>query len=445
MKKTIILFLCLSLFLIGQAQVSKTINVTTPGTLSSYLKSDNKSMITNMTITGNIDARDLKLIRDSILNLAVLDVSAVTIVEYEGVKGTFASGALYPANELPAFSFYNGFIPKASTITSVLLPNSITSIGAEAFAYCIGLTKITIPNSVTIIGTGAFDGCKELSHISIPNSVKTIGSFAFYNCVSIESLTLPAFISEIGIYAFCGCTGISNNLVIPRTLSEIAGYAFALCSGMKGSLVIPNTISDIGERAFASCSGISGELIIPNTVISIGTNAFYNCSSLTTITIPQSVKSIGTGVFAFCYNLDSIHSNAVVPVELFSETNAYEVFEKVDKTTCILYVPIGSASAYKVASQWKDFNNIIEEKILPVQNLRFIDIYPNFVSDKFQINGINEPCRVSLFDLNGRLLLTKIIIPNEYISVNSLPKGAYLVKISTSVGVVTRKILKIKP
>ncbi len=441
MKKTIILLLSLFLFVIVHSQVSKTIHVITAGTLNSYLKNVNKSTITNITLTGNIDARDIKMIRDSILNLTVLDVSATTIKEYEGSEGTLSpQTTLYSANEFPPFSFYNGFITKASIIKSILLPNSITSIGADAFSNCFGLTYIEIPNSVTIIGDGSFDGCTCLSKISMPNSVKTIGRFAFYKC-GLEDLTLPDSVSEIGEYAFAACTLISNDLVIPTTLSNIGVSTFQSCSGIKGSLVLPNTISVIGENAFNGCTGFSGGLLIPNSVISIGSHAFFGCTGLTSITIPQSVKSIGSWAFCYNYKLDSIHANSLEPIDLSSVSG---VFKDIDKTSCILYVPLGSASAYKAAGQWKDFKNLIEEQVLPLQNLRFIDIYPNFVSDKFKINGINEACRICIFDLNGKVLLTNEIKPNEYVSINSFAKGEYLVKISTRVGWVTRKILKIE-
>jgi hypothetical protein len=139
---------------IGQAQVSKTVNVTAGG-LSTALTSTELATVTNLTITGTIDARDFVTMRDSMPALAVVDISAVTIAAYTGNGGT-SSDTSYPANTIPDYSFYNENTSKGkTTLTTILLPSSVTSIGYDAFYNCSGLTSIIIPNSVTSIGNYA--------------------------------------------------------------------------------------------------------------------------------------------------------------------------------------------------------------------------------------------------------------------------------------------------
>jgi hypothetical protein len=131
-------------------------------------------------------------------------------------------------------------------MTSVTIPNSVTSIGISAFWSCYNLTSVTIPNSVTSIGRSTFDGCSSLTSITIPNSVTSMGS-----------------------YAFSGCTGLT-------------------------SITIPNSVTSIGGSAFSGCSGLTS-ITIPNSVTSIGEGAFYNCTGLTSVynysTLPQSINS----------------------------------------------------------------------------------------------------------------------------------------------------------
>ncbi len=89
-----------------------------------------------------------------------------------------------------------------SGLTSVVIPNSVTSIGYNAFKDCASLTSVEIPASVTSIGAFAFDGCGSLASMVIPNSVASIGNYAFYNCTSLTSVEIPASVKNIGEAAF---------------------------------------------------------------------------------------------------------------------------------------------------------------------------------------------------------------------------------------------------
>ena len=250
-----------------------------------------------------------------------------------------------------------------SGLTSIDIPNSVTSIGRWAFYYCDGLTSVTIPNSVTSIGEGAFESCISLTSVTIPNSVTSIGYRTFYHCRSLTSINVASDNSN-----YCSVDGVLFNkdkttliqypggkqgsYTIPNSVTSIGDGAFDDCDGLT-SVTIPNSFTCIGEDAFSYCDGLTS-VTIPNSVTSIGEDAFGWCSGLTSVTIGNSVTSIGDGAFSECYGLTSVTNYASTPQNLGSN-----VWNGVDKSTCVLYVPAGSISAYQSADVWKNFTNIL--------------------------------------------------------------------------------------
>ena len=190
-----------------------------------------------------------------------------------------------------------------SGVISITIPNSVTSIGSSAFYGCSGLTSITIPDSVTSIGSSAFFGCSGLTSVTIPDSVTSIESSAFFGCSGLTSITIPDSLTSIGSSAFSSCSGLTS-VTIPDSVTSIGSSAFAGCSGLT-SITIPDSLTSIGSSAFSSCSGLTS-VTIPDSVTSIGQSAFYNCSGLTSIIIPDSVTSIGSSAFSGCNGLESI-------------------------------------------------------------------------------------------------------------------------------------------
>ena len=201
------------------------------------------------------------------------------------------------------FNIKNGILKKyTGKDADVVIPDSVTEIGIQAFEDCRRLKSVTIPGSVTEIGDWAFSGCKRLTNITIPDSITKIGGDAFRGCSSLTSITIPDSVTKIGDLTFCDCTSLTN-VTIHDSVTEIGYSAFHGCSGLT-SVTIPDGVTEIGEGTF-SCSGLTS-VTIPDGITSIGKQAFSGCSGLTNITIPDSVTEVGVGAFYGCSGLTSI-------------------------------------------------------------------------------------------------------------------------------------------
>lgn len=396
-------------------QKIKTIHVAEPGTIRSLLTIEERRMLTNLNVTGIIDSRDIRFLCTSMEALITLDLDSVTIAAYTGTGGASDSehSVFYPANTIPNYSFYDYYLTRNSKTTlknivlphtissigesafagctglsSIIIPSGLISIGESAFVGCTGLTSIEIPNSTTSIGEWAFGSCTSLTAITIPSGVITIGECAFINCSALTMITIPASVNKIGERAFDKCTNLkhfnidsTNNYYssidgvlfnkdkttllcfpsangdykIPNGVIVIGNSAFYFCTNLK-SISVPNSVNTIGNSAFGFCEGLIS-FTTPTSVTSIGTWAFNACTSLTTITIPQNVRSIGEGAFCWCPELSSIYAFSVKPINL---SPSWYIFDGINTSTCILYVPMGSKSIYQTAYKWGDFKNIVE-------------------------------------------------------------------------------------
>jgi hypothetical protein len=228
-------------------------------------------------------------------------------------------------------------------LTSVTLPDSITSIGDETFADCYSLTAIsvaaqnpvysslngvlfdknqttlvaypargpinyTIPDGVTNIGNGAFYGCGNLASVTIDNGMTSIGKTAFSFCSRLGNIGIPDSVTSIGDSAFRACTGLTN-AAIPYSVTNIGDYAF-YDTGL-ARVTIPNGVTNIGDSVFGGCVKLTN-VTIGDGVTTIGTNAFGYCG-LTNLTIPNSVTSIGSLAFENCFGLTNAYFRGNAP------------------------------------------------------------------------------------------------------------------------------------
>jgi hypothetical protein len=243
------------------------VDVTTAGTLSTLLTSEEDTTITSLTVTGSIDARDFKFIRDKMTNLTALNIKKVTIQAYNGTDGTSTLNITsYPANEIPESAFFrcNGtVVGEALKLKSIILPDFVRSIGHFAFSSCNGLTSITIPNPVTSIGSGAFMGC-NISKLTIGNSVITIGDNAFSGCTKLTSIELPNSVNLIGHGAFSCCFQLTSIYSNATTPPELSGIYSSMNTGVFSSVNINACTLHVpaGSKAAYQAAGQWGDFYI---------------------------------------------------------------------------------------------------------------------------------------------------------------------------------------
>lgn len=200
----------------------------------------------------------------------------------------------------------------SSNLTSIIIPDTVTSIGAQAFYDCSGLTAVyyegTIEQWVEIsfydttsnpicYAHHLYIGDSEVTDLVIPDAVTSIGAFAFYGCSGLTSITIPDSVTTIREWAFHDCSGLTS-IIIPSSLTSIEGCVFAGCSGLT-NIIIPDSVTSIEDGAFCGCSGLTS-ITIPANVTSIGASAFKGCSGLTSITIPNTVTRIKEYAFHEC-------------------------------------------------------------------------------------------------------------------------------------------------
>ncbi len=250
MKTIFLLFISLFITITLQAQVFKTANVT-PGHLRVVLTAEELATVTNLTLSGTIDARDFKTMRDDMPNLTEIDLSRTTIAEYTGTEGTtsrFGESSTYYANAIPANAFCNEKTEKWNTsLTTFVFPLNVTSIEWHAFLHCTGLNSINIPSLVTSIGEGSFASCTGLKSLNIPSSVITIGTAAFMDCSNLTSVIIPPSVTSIGAVAFAGCANLTS-VNIPFSVTNIGWAPF------EGSGTIINV--DNNNPNYSSIDGI---------------------------------------------------------------------------------------------------------------------------------------------------------------------------------------------
>ena len=244
-----------------------------------------------------------------------------------------------------------GFFHGCSSLTDIILPNELRTIGEGTFAFCSSLASIKIPENVTTIGDYAFyecsaldsiqwnakncrnwesydqapfysiasqitsfefgenvlviplgicDNMENISSITIPRSVKTIEESAFYGCSGLSKINIPNNVTTIEARAFQGCSSV-DSLWIGDGITSIPHHTFCNCYSLDFADL--NKVESIGEYAFQS-SGLK-EITIPNSVTNIDKMAFYNCSSLTSVTIPNNAMNLGADVWKGC-SLSSI-------------------------------------------------------------------------------------------------------------------------------------------
>lgn len=323
----------------GEARQYYVVHVEEAGTLGDLIEADKKNpaKIKNLKVSGNIDFRDFRFMRDEMDILQAVNLKESKIVGYtwyysisiDGGNSSFyeyfsgevpstieerkaAVQARYPdatitwwssgetssclEDAIPSSAFY-----EKSSLVYFVFPEKVTSIGSSAFRDTMLSGALVIPDDVVSIGDSAFRGT-FITSLQLPAGVKTLGGSAFYNCQVLSgTLALPAGLESIGSSCFYGCSSLTGQLVIPEGLTTIPSSCFYNCSNLTGDLIIPEGVTEIGSSAFSSCGGLNGQLVLPESLKTFGSHAFNSCSFQGELVIPSQITEI-TDTSVFSYN-----------------------------------------------------------------------------------------------------------------------------------------------
>lgn len=357
-------------------EMSSTTKAITAGNLATTLTSAEKTGLIKLKLTGTMDARDFKFIRDSLNTLTSLDLSGISVVALNNsTEGTAGNTAInYPANVIPASAFLNKNIIDSIALPAVLdsignsafkgctrlayapLPPTITSVAAAAFAGCDKLTDAQLPNVTTLgdkvfsgcsslknvtltalsaMGQNIFTGCTSLAAVSLPSAITMLPKGTFSGCSSLSSVSIPG-VSSIGEDAFSACIKLSS--IDLSNVTNMGRAAFSGCQGLK-TVTLPGA-TVIADNAFAACSGLT-TLTIPSTVTTLSAYSFLNCTGLTSVTIPKSVNYIAPTAFEGCTGLMlSFESGS----NYFADTDGV-VYTSAAKT-CLVSCPASKSGSF---------------------------------------------------------------------------------------------------
>ena len=323
---------------------------------------------------------------------SVPDVEPTLNVYIGGCVDTIGKSALYGLKNMTACTIGNGtkrimsnaFI-NCMSLSSLTIPNTVETIDAKnAFgnnsenaspwwkSYSANTNNhygnIVYINDVAVVATSTtvstfnfkentkciagtcFYGCKNFSKINIPSTVKYIGDSAFYDCSSLSQLTLNEGLEIIEKQAFNLCQKLKS-VTIPNSVNTLGDYAFAACSGFT-SVTIGSGLTSVGEYTFAHCSGITN-VSLTEGLTKLGYTMFNNCVKLSSVVIPSTIEYIGGNAFSYCSGLTSVTCLAENPPELGDTAAFYN-------STCPIYVPSQSVSAYKSATNWSTYASRIQ-------------------------------------------------------------------------------------
>jgi hypothetical protein len=350
---------------------------------------DYTSRVFRLKVSGTINSYDMMIMRNKMINLTELDLSDATIVANSYNYGTGVS----EDNVFPDFLI-------VSRLTSIILPNTITSIGQNALANC-KCSSITIPASVTRIGSSAFSGaskltsiefapssqlttigpsafastgirtfitptslqsigptafsnCKNLTSFTFPEGMRTIGSYAFEDCSALTTIIFKEGVTSIGDCAFQNCTSLSS-IALPQSLTTFERYVFSGCTNLE-SITIPS-VKTIQQYTFNNCSALNNVKLSPQTT-TIEQYAFKNCSALTEIHLPPFLKTIGNNAFSGCSKLMTIYAYMPDIITIGSGTFP-------NKATASLYVPAFLYNSYYYDTNWSQFLHVLRCDLQP--------------------------------------------------------------------------------
>ncbi|NCB52651.1 MAG: leucine-rich repeat domain-containing protein, partial [Clostridia bacterium] len=203
---------------------------------------------------------------------------------------------------------YITFAPSTGTVTgfkgspaAVVIPNEIngvavTMLGQNSFSDCTSMTSVVIPDSVTVMCQSVFYGCTGLTSINIPDGVTVISQVTFYGCTGLTDVTLPDGLKSIKESAFEGCTGLAG-ITLPDALETIEWGAFSSCTGLTAATV-PQKVTSLGNYAFENCGSLSA-VYMKGDAPTYGTDVFLSTAAGITVYYKGGATGF-SGTYAGC-------------------------------------------------------------------------------------------------------------------------------------------------
>ena len=315
--------------------------------------------------------------------------------------------------------YYKGDITIPDRVIYNGVTYTVTSIG-DAFSDCGALTSVDLSStSLTSIGDKAFYGCRDLTSVKFPASLTSIGNSAFYGCNALTSVDLSSTsLTSIGNSAFCGCDALTS-VDFPASLTSIGSGALSGCTSLS------NLTMDEDNPAFTLCDNVlySKEL---------DTLVCYPTGLDTTVVIPATVRAIRED--AFPGKVSSVYCQPQTPPEAV-DGEFHGMFSANELMNAVLYVPVGTKTAYMQVDPWRNFWNVEETDFATVaiggvaaQGEPTVTVR----GGKIVVDGASTTGVIEVFTADGRCAYrgTSTVI-------ESLPKGAYVVRI----GKFTQKVM----
>ena len=406
MKKILLFTAFLGCFAWGYAQ-TKNVAVETAGTLSTLLTADEAATLTDLTVTGSINKADLDTL-NGMPALATLNLSGANIVASSDGETSYAE------NTIPDRTFMSN-----KSLKNVVLPNSLVTIGDEAF-YMTELETVDLSNCAEL---------KEILAYAFGSIQETLTTVSFKGCSKLESIGEYAFTNDkvIASIDFTGCTSLTTigNRAFLNLNSALATIDLSDCTAME----------KIGDNSFRGCKAATS-IILPEGAKVIGENAFYQCNSVETITIPASVDSIAPYAFyqpkalktVECLGTDTKAAERAF-TSVLSSKPAEENYTDKGYT---LVVPKGCADTYRAGIEWAKFPVINESTsaIESVESNSTTAVYAT--ADAIVVEGAAAGTPVTVYALSGAQV-KNAVADGSALMLTLDQKGIFLVKVGNEV------------
>lgn len=225
-----------------------------------------------------------------VINLGITLADMVSNVYKDG-KGVITLSE--PVTEIPGQMFMS---ISSNKLTSVSLPETVTSIGNSAFQNCDALSSVSLGTALQTIGALSFSGCSSLAEIEIPETVTSIGNSAFSSS-GLKKVKLPSGLNEVGTYLFSNCTSLESADFSRTSLNKLNTWMFYSCSTLKDVFFPPSLIS-IEGHVFENCTAL-GDIILPNGLTTLGYETFLN-ARVQSLLLPSTFTTGNTRTFSGC-------------------------------------------------------------------------------------------------------------------------------------------------